>query len=320
MMNENNFLSWLAAAKTPSIRYAALTDVLKLPEGNRRVAAARREIMQQGPVPAILSRQTGEGNWKKEQSYYTPKYFSTHWSMLLLEELRADGRDPRYRRGARFMLETAADRIDRQLSGNTFELSCLWGNILRYSLRAERANEPHVQNLSQLLAESIRNDYCRCEHNYGKPCAWGVVRSLYGLAAIPQAGRSPKVRSAIDQGIAFLVEDQRLLRADYPEPGNRPPNPLWFKLNFPLFYQADLLLTLRVLAELDALDRPGVQPVLDWLEQSRARNGSWRGSSPYRRRTWKALGEREETNRWVSLQAAWVLQRAGRLNAIGSAV
>ncbi len=78
--------------------------------------------------------------------------------------------------------------------------------------------------------------------------------ALYGLAAIPKAQRSPEVRSAITHGIDFLTEDGRLLLADYPTNGNRPPNPLWFKLNFPLFYQADLLFTLRVLGELDALE------------------------------------------------------------------
>jgi hypothetical protein len=290
-----------------------------LPEGGVRVAAARREIMRRGPVPEILSRQTGEGNWKKEQSYYTPKYFSTHWSMLLLAELRADGRDPRYRRGARYMLKTTADGVDRRLREHYTGWSCFYGNMLRYVLRTEHADEPHVEMLSRLLAESIRNDYCQCEHNYGKPCAWGVVRSLYGLAAIPKSDRSRDVRSAVAQGIAYLVEDGRLLKADYPTQGNRPANPMWFKLNFPLFYQADLLLTLRVLAELDALDRPGVRPVLDWLERSRKPDGRWRGSSPFRQRTWKALGGREETDRWVSLQAAWILLKAGRFAASESA-
>ena len=311
-MKENEFTSWLIGAETPTIRYAALKDLLDLPESNLRVAGARRDIFRQGPAPAILSRQTQVGNWKNERSYYTPKYFSTHWCMLLLEELRADGRDPRFRRGVHFMLKTTAEEIDGRLRENAFELSCLWGNILRYALRAERADEPHVENLIRLLVESIRNDHCRCEHNYDKPCAWGVVRSLYGLAAVPAPRRSREVRSAIADGIAFLTEDERLLRAGYPTPGNRPPNPLWFKLNFPLFYQADLLFTLRVLGELDALRRPGVRPALDWLEGLRGRNGRWRGRSPYRSRTWKQLGGREETERWISLQAATILRRAGR--------
>jgi hypothetical protein len=318
-MKENNFIAWLLGAKTPSIRYAALRDLLDLPESNRRVSAARREIIRKGPVPAILSRQTRKGNWDGERSYYTPKYFSTHWSMLLLAELRMDGWDPRYRQGVQFMLEDTAEELDKWMREKSAGNACFWGNLLRYALRAERADEPRVEKLGRVLAGSIRDENCRCEHNYGKPCAWGVVRSLYGLAAIPKPKRSREVRSAIARGISFLLEDGKLIRARYPTPANHPPDPLWFGLNFPLFYQADLLLTLRVLGELDALDRPGAQPALDWLERLRNRDGRWRGRSPYRRRTWKELGGREETDRWVSLQAAWILRRAGRSTALAAA-
>jgi hypothetical protein len=315
-MKANKLTTWLIGSDTPSIRYAALKDLMGLPETNRRVAQARREILTLGPAPAILSRQTAAGNWKIDRSYYTPKFFSTHWSMQLLSELRADGRDPRYRRGARFMLGATAEGLNRGLREQYTGWSCFYGNMLRYILRAERVDEPRVKVLIRWLAGSLRDGNCACEHNGGKPCAWGVVRSLYGLAAIPKSRRSQEVRSAISRGIAFLTDDGRLLRSEYPTPGNRPPNPLWPKLNFPLFYQADLLFTLRVLGELDALHRPGVQPALDWLERSRNREGRWRGSSPYRQRTWKELGGREETDRWVSLQAAQVLRRAGRSAAI----
>jgi hypothetical protein len=79
-------------------------------------------------------------------------------------------------------------------------------------------------------------------------------------------------------------------------------------MNFPLFYQADILFVLRVLAELGALDRPGARPALEWLAARRTANGHWRGTSPFGSRTWPALAGREETSRWVSLQAAAVLE------------
>jgi hypothetical protein len=318
-MKENEFTSWLTGAETPSIRYAALKDLLGLPETNRLVVQSRREILKRGPAPAILSRQAAAGNWKIDRSYYTPKFFSTHWSMMLLEELRVDGRDPRYRCAARFMLGATAEALKHGLREHYTGWSCFYGNMLRYVLRTERAEEPRVKVLIRWLAGSLRDGNCVCEHNYGKPCAWGAVRSLYGLEAIPKLRRSREVRSAIAQGIAFLLKDNTLVRAAYPTPFGRPPTPLWFKLNFPLFYQADLLFTLRVLGELDALRRPGVQLALDWLERCRGGNGRWRGSSPFRNRTWKHLAGREETDRWVSLQAATILRRAGRPAATGPA-
>ncbi len=107
----------------------------------------------------------------------------------------------------------------------------------------------------------------------------------------------------------FLLDTYRLVDANYPTPDNGKIHSLWTKVSFPLFYQVDILFTLRVLAELDALDRPGAQPALQWLAAQR-QNGRWRGGNPYRARTWRALGDREETDRWVSLYAAGILKQA----------
>jgi hypothetical protein len=134
------------------------------------------------------------------------------------------------------------------------------------------------------------------------------------LAAYPTADRNPELNGAIEQGITFLLDMFDLVRANYPTPDNGKIHPLWFKLNFPLFYQADILFTLRTLADLNALDHPGAQAALDWLENRRGATGRWQGSSPFRRRTWPELGGREETDRWVSLQAALILQKARRFN------
>ncbi len=94
-MQDYELVTWLLGAKTPSIRYLALTDLLGYPAEEDRVVEARLALMTSGPVPAILARQTKTGAWSDERSYYTPKYISTHWSMLLLTELSVDGGDPR---------------------------------------------------------------------------------------------------------------------------------------------------------------------------------------------------------------------------------
>jgi hypothetical protein len=101
---------------------------------------------------------------------------------------------------------------------------------------------------------------------------------------------------------------ERLIQGDFPTGGNA--HRIWSRLNFPLFYQADVLFVLRVAEELNALDRDGARAALDWLAARRTRTGRWRGASPFRQRTWQVLGDAHDTNRWVSLHAAHVLQSA----------
>jgi hypothetical protein len=313
IMDKSEFATWLLSAKTPSIRYQTLADLLGYPADETRVIQARQTIMRSGPVPTILSHQSKTGKWNGERSYYTPKYISTHWSLMLLTELGVDGSDPRFRQGVHYMLDATADDLCKRLDTNTFGLSCFWGNLLRYALHAGMADDARVEKVIHYTALDLQVGPCRCEHNWGYDCAWGVVRTLWGLAAIPKAQRKHETDEAITQGVKFLLDSFRLIEANYPSQENGSINPLWFKLNFPLFYQVDILFTLRVLDELDMLNHPGAQAALDWLEQRRGRNGRWPGSSPFRQRTWRELGDREETERWVSLHASRILQHAKRL-------
>ena len=306
------WIDWLLASPTPAIRYLTQVDLLERPADDEAVAAARQAIMTEGPAPAILAGQTAAGHWESEHSYYTPKYVSTHWSMMLLAELHADPTDARFQRGAEYMLDKGSASLRRWQAEEATGYSCLWGNILRYALLAAPDDE-RVHGFIDYAIHDLQSGHCRCKINSGFACAWGVVRTLWGLALIPAATRSPALQAAIDGAIDFLLAQFSLDAADYPVPEGGKIHPLWFKLNFPLFYQTDILFTLRTLSELDALDHPGAAAALDWLAAQRGNNGRWRGSSPFRSRTWKALGGAEETQRWVTLQAAQVLKRAGRL-------
>lgn len=301
-------VTWLLEAETPSITYITLRDLLELPELNQRVMFARRAIMADGPAPAILAEQTEDGSWADEQSYYTPKYTATHWSLTLLTELQIDGDDPRFRRGVEFMLGDTADSLNKRLVNDELGWSCLYGNILRYTCSAGLSGDDRAAVLIDYTLRDMDNGACRCDWNDGYACAWGVARTLWGLAALPEAARSPAVERAIEQGLEFLLEAGKLPEASYPVPDNGRVHTLWSRLNFPLFYQADILFVLRVASDLEALDRPGAQEALTWLAAKQQKDGRWRGSSPFRRRTWPQMGGPEETSRWVTLQAMDLLK------------
>jgi len=310
-MVEQSFVDWLLEAQTPSLQYLTLRRLLELPEDDSHVASARQAMESGGPIPAILAEQDETGSWSG--SIYSPKFTSSHWSMLLLTELSADPEDPRLKRGADFMLQLKWKFIQKFLHEKTHGLTCFWANLLRYSIYCDLESDPRAEKILSLVLNDALTFNWRCEYNYERPCAWGAARALWALAAIPTEERSDEVQTAIQNGLVFLLEEYDLSKANYPTPPSSTTHPIWLRLNFPLFYQADILFVLRLLSELNKLDHPGAQKSLDWLEKRQSPNGRWRGASPFCQRTWKSLGDRQETDRWVSLQSALVLKSAGRL-------
>lgn len=310
------FTNWLLETEVASIRYFTLRHLLGRREEDGEVAAARSAIMHEGLVPIMLARQTGQGKWQGEHSFYTPKYVSTHWSMLLMTEYGADQNDTRLQRGVDFMLGDSEKLVVERSSPERQDWVCLFGNILRYAIYFGRGEDPRLAKLIHMLVLAAQERDWRCHYNGDLPCAWGALRSLWGLAALPPHLRTPEVEKAIQSGVKFIYGGEFALHeGSYPTPGSA--HEVWSKLNFPLFYQSDVLFALRVAADLNVLKMPAVETALQWLLGRRQENGRWRGASPFGSRTWRGMRDSTETSRWVSLQAAMVLKAAGLWEAGG---
>jgi len=294
-------LSWLLSSQTPSIRYLTLTRLQKKPSSDPDVIAAKSLISTTNPVKAIFSRQDPEGFWANKRHHYSPKYRSSHWTMFLLTELAVPPEHPSMQKGADFMLEKMENETAQHYNQEENGFGCFWGNWLRYQLYCGRFKDPSVQKVIELICKDIYKSGL-CRYNGDLPCSWAVIRELYGLALIPKSQRGSEVEDAIRQGIQFLLEDYNLLSANYPH--QEKIHPLWFKLSFPLFYHADVLLVLRVLKELDALEHPNAAPAMRWLKDKQTLKGTWKGGSPFKRRTRPFLVNPDTPNHWITLQAA----------------
>lgn len=303
---EDSTIAWLLQSATPSVRWLTRRDLLDQPASQPEARADYQAIQTEGPVPAILAEQDPEGWWGYRRHYYSPKYTASHWSMLLLTELDADPELPGVQRGAEFMLAATQDEVEQHLQEKTQKYICFYGNLLRYAIHAGRLEDPRVARVVEYMNQDTTLFGFRCPWNSDLPCAWGAARALWGLATIPTAARSRQTQETITAGLDFLLEGGSLVKADYPTHGKI--HPLWFRLNFPLFYSADILFTLRLLKELDTLDHPHAQEALDWLRARRNAAGIWRGASPYRRRTWPGLLGPDDQHRWVTLQALTILK------------
>ena len=305
MPSRLNIIRKFQQADTPSIRLLALTGLKSLPIDHPRVVQEQSHMAVQEPVLSILQEQFIEGYWIWDRRHYSPKYKSTHWSMQLLTELGLSGNHPAMQKGALYMNQRMRKSLHEQIEQEESGFACFWGNFLRYQLHCLPPENATIQNTISLLVREIERDAV-CKWNYELPCAWGLIRALWGLAAIPIEKRSPAVQHAIQHGLEFVLERYSLVDADYPY--KEKIHKRWFSLNFPLFYNVDILFTLSVLLELDALAHPSARKALDWLESKRLKNGMWRGTSPFRGRTWTFTAGNDTASTWVTLHALTVLQ------------
>lgn len=305
-------IDWLQASGVPTVRYLTHIRLLDRRIDDPVLVEARAAIMSEGPVPAILAAQTPEGHWHTARSYYSPKYTASHWSMMLLADLHADPTDERVRRGAGYMLTRLEDTELDRTGDRAGHWACFWGHLLRYVVTFGYADDPRVDRIIQRLVDAAGPAHWRCTYNSGLSCAWGAIPALRALAVLPADRRTPATDAAIAQGLSFLLDQYSLADASYP--ADHRPHKLWHKLNMPLFYQSDILIALRLAADLGALDHPGAQVALDWLADQRQPDGRWRGVRPYTSRTYAEVApDTEEASRWVTLYAADVLKRAERL-------
>jgi hypothetical protein len=138
----------------------------------------------------------------------------------------------------------------------------------------------------------------------GLPCAWGAIKALGAFAEIPEQGRSPAVRAAVETGIEFLL-GHNLAAGDYPTATE--PSPLWQTFGFPLGYTADLLEALHVLARLGLGRDAKLARAVETVRDKQDADGRWalEYTPP---NTWANFGPVGRPNKWVTLRALTVLQ------------
>ncbi|HEU4355337.1 MAG TPA: nitrogen fixation protein NifH [Actinomycetota bacterium] len=325
-------LPWLLDEEVPAVRHLALRRLLDEPEDATRVRRARASAMRTHPIATILEAQHPDGWWVKPGHGYAPKYMGTVWSVIFLDQLGADGHDPRVARGCDYVLEhvqapnggfSSSGRLDEaRPPPDAVTIHCLNGNLLRALIGFGHLEDPRVRRAIEWQARSITAEafdgYYRsgtsgpgfaCAANERLPCGWGAVKALGGLARIPPRRRAAHVRRAVTAGAEFLLSRDPAI-ADYPMGwGNTRPSASWFKLGFPSGYVADVLQNLEVLCELGHARDPRLANALELVLSKQRPDGRWRNEYAYNRKTWGDIERQGQPSRWVTLRTCAVLKQ-----------
>jgi hypothetical protein len=323
-------LPWLLEPDNPPVRFLALRDLLERPSEDEDVKEAQAAIMNYAPIRAILDAQYPQGYWVKPGAGYSPKYRATVWQIIFLDQMGADGDDVRIRRGCEYVLQhvptasggfgcSGSQRLKPPPPSRV--LHCLNGNLVRALLGLGCWGDERLLQAVEWQVRAILGSgevrYYRsgtsgpdfgCAVNGGKPCAWGAIKALRGLARIPDEGRTAEVEAAIQRGVAFLLSRDPAA-ADYPA-GDGRISRSWFRLGFPSGYVADVLQNLEVLAELGFGADRRLAPALQWLLSQQDSQGRWHNRYAYNRKLWMDIERQGQPSKWVTLRALRVLKAA----------
>ncbi len=319
---------WLLERDTPAVRHLALRALLDEPVDAPAVRRARAAAMRVPPIAPILEHQHDAGFWDKPGAGYGRKYTGTVWSIIFLNQMGADGRDPRIVRACEYVFDhTQTDNGGFGISGALSErppppsavYHCLNGNLLRAMIDFGWLDDPRVGRAIEWQARSITGEgfdgFYRsgttsagfgCAVNGANPCPWGAIKALRALAVIPTRRRAPHVRRAVEVGVGFLLSRDPAI-ADYPT--GTSVSSSWFKLGFPSGYVADVLQNLEVLSELGRARDPRLEPATEWLLSQQDACGRWSNRYPYSGKLWSEVDRPGAPSKWVTLRACAFLKR-----------
>ncbi len=314
-------LPWLLEAENPSVRYWVLRDLLDRDSKDRDVLAAKAAILQSAPVKKILAAQKTEGYWAKAGVGYSPKYKSTDWQILFLAELGADGENRQVQRGCEYLLTHA------QASHGGFSamasavpsgaIHCLNGNLIWALVTLGYGGDARVHAAVDWLAGAITGDDFdafnsitpgpgfKCGANMKQPCAWGAVKALRALAALPKKWRDARTKKATAMAVELLLS-RDLAQADYPYTARVSGE--WFKFGFPLSYTSDVLEALLALAQAGRGSDPRLKNAVAVVLSKQDAQGRWAMKHSLNGKMWADIEEKGKPSKWVTLRALRVLK------------
>jgi hypothetical protein len=290
-------IPWLLAAENPSVRWWTLVELLDRPAEDKEVCEARSAIAQQPLVQELFARQHPDGYWGDDVT----KPYTAEGAVAVLGLLRMLGVPPdaRTTAGCESMLAYSQNAcggfsLTRTVRSGIFP--CTTGEHLPTLVYFGLQNDPRVQAAFSFVIEDMSTADCLDCGRYGhRPCLWGAIAALNGLAVLPAGMRSERSDRVVERLANALLD------APYDFGGEHKR---WLTFGVPRVW--DLLSALKALAAHGyASDRRFVALFRLLLDQQDD-HGRWICGSVSR--TWP-IEKRNRPSKWVTLDALRVIKQ-----------
>jgi len=321
-------IGWLLEDNNPSVKYYTLRDILEKTKDDTELKEARREIMKNGLVSAILAKQKKEGYWEIPENFYTAKYKGTVWQLLILAELGVDITNENIKKACEFILNHSQDLESggfahsasaKKGGGRHSEvIPCLTGNMVWSLIRLGYLDDPRVKQAIKWITSYQRFDDGIQESLKGWPydrlkaaclgkhtCHMGAVKALKALSEIPENKRSNEVKNTIVKGVQYVLKHHIYKRS---HDLNLVAKPGWLKFGFPLMYQTDALEILGILTQLGYRDER-MKEAIGVLISKQDDQGRWKLENTFNGRFQVSIEQKGKSSKWITLNALRVLKQ-----------
>ena len=331
-------VSRLLASDDPCVRYRTLVEVCGISSESPQALAEREAIRSSIRARSLLSHRDQGG--RIPGNVYA-KFTGAHWLLADLADIGyplgdstlAPIRDQVYdfwlsaSRTQERVMDGVTDR--RKLSagvpimnGRARRCASQEGNALYASLALGLADERADRLAANLIRWQWLDGGWNCDRiaEASTSSFHETLLPLRGLVWHAKLIGSIASRRAMEESAEVLLK-RRLFRRLR---DGRIIDEAFLKLRYPHYWRYDILIALKVMTEAGFIGDPRCEEALDILESKRLADGGWRAEGKHYRVAnepasgsslvdWGLISHKKVMNSFVTLEALYVLQAAGRL-------
>ncbi len=304
-MTQDNVIGWLMEGD-PAVRWQVMRDLLDRPEDEWQAERAR--VQTDGWGQRLLAEQGPDGRWAG--GIYTPKWTSTHYTLLLLRSLGLPSDGEAGRSGMKVRLDRgfASDGGIGEGRGLQISETCITGMGLACAAYFIPEDE-RVESLKDHLLRVQTPDggwNCRWRRGSVHGSFHTTISALEGLHEYAMAW--PEGAAAADaaraRGHDFLFE-HRMYRSHRT---GEVSNQAFARLSFPPHWHYDILRGLDYLQAAAVPRDHRLADSVDLLMRHRREDGTWPLQNRYAGKYWFHMEPVGQPSRWNTLRALRVLR------------
>ena len=302
---QTEVLDWLMTGDA-SIRWQVQRDLLGKPPEEYQVEQA--QVAETGWGAELLARQDEDGKWGG--GWYSPKWTSTTYTLLLLFQMGLPPGNPQALRGCAHFFARDLEKdggINLVKNMRTSE-TCINGMLLGL-LTYFGSPDPRVHSVANFLLHDQMPDggwNCRRPHGATHSSFHTTILALEGLREYCRIApdRKEGFQPAIERAHEFLLQHQLYQSHRTGQPARQE----FTRMCFPPRWHYDFLRSLDYFQSINAARDDRMQAAIDLLISKQNTNGTWSLNQPWAGKVFFTLETPGHPSRWNTLRALRVLK------------